>query len=213
MLDRIPNIKDRAYATSSTEAPPEPMSDVVYRVGTPNGMTRKYVSVTKIYGDKGLARCRVLKSFDEEGNSIKEHEGQYLKVTFDNLHEPDVFPKFAHSCEVWLSKANMSKSQIKKVCAGLIDGFMKTEALAYDMEEDAEKTVSGIKTLLQGYIGGFFLTFLLSFIKRRIAKVITERSGKPTQKKTFERKMSEMKRLFNRTSGTKPAEKKAEEKK
>jgi len=195
--ERIPNVNEKPYTKSSTEAPPEPMTDAVYRVGTPGGLTRKYVQVTKIYGDK-LAKCRVLKSYSESGKSIKSHEGKVINVGFEHLHQPDIFPKFASSSELWLSKANMSGTELKATVANLIDGFMQTEAIAYDLRMDANKTVEGIKTLLAGYIGPFLMTFLISFIKRRIEKVIMEREGKPTQKKTFERKISDMRRLFTK---------------
>lgn len=205
-MDTIPNIRDSAFG--STDKPMEPQRGVVYRVGTPGKMTRTYVNVTKTYGDRGLAKCRIIKSFLDDGTLDSSREGSVLNVGFEHLHEPDIFPKFAHSTELWSAKASMSIRNMKVVAGELIDGYFQTQAIAFDLREDSEKVVKAIKTLLADYFGPFLLTFLLAFVKRRIDKVVTEREGKPTPKKTFERKMSDMKRLF-----TKPLPKPAENKK
>ncbi len=199
-MSDIPNINAMPYAVgnASTDTPPEPMKDTVYQVGTPKGPTKKYVSVTKIYGDRGIARCRILKSFDKSGKAIKADEGKRIEVGFEYLGKPDMFPKFATSTEAWISKASLSHDEIKRVIANCIEGYLQTEAVAYDVVDDSNKVIKGIKTLLEGYIGGFLLTFFLGFIKRRITKVIEQRQGHVPKKKTFERKVSDMKRLFSK---------------
>ena len=195
-VETIPNIRDSAFG--STDHPMEPQHGVVYRVGTPGKMTRTYVNVTKIYGDRGIARCRVIKSFEDDGTLNPEREGKILNVGFEHLHEPDIYPKFAYSTELWASKASMSIRDMKVTASELIDGYFNTQAIAFDLREDGEKVVKAIKTLLTDYFGPFLLTFLLAFVKRRIDRVVQEREGKPTPKKTFERKMSDMKRLFSK---------------
>jgi hypothetical protein len=198
-METIPNIRAQVFASNaSTDAPPEPQHDIVYRVSTPNGPTRTYVHVTKIYGDKGIAKCRILKAFNLDGSKIVSREGKSIDVGFEHLIEPDVFPKLAYSKELWNAKASKSLDELKVLASELIDGYMQTEAIAYDLRDDGEKTISGIKLLLSNYIGPFLLTFLLAFVRKHIEKVIRQREGKPTPKKTFDRKLSEMKRLFTK---------------
>lgn len=192
-LLRIPVVNENPYAV-----PNAPRKDVIYQVALPDGSRlRKYVSVTEVYGDKGLARCRVVRSYDEHGKICSEDEGQELSVDLDRLVQPDAFPELARSAQQWIEASGQPLSEIAAYVSRLIDDHLQT-VTAYDMADDVDRTLKGIKTLLKGKIGGFFLTLLMAFIGKKLNNALKAKVNEPTPKEAFNTRLSQTHSLYSR---------------
>lgn len=191
--DRIPRMNEPVFDTDT------PRKDVVYQIKAPDGsVVRKYVQVTEVYGKQGVARCRVLQSYDAKANIIAGDIGQEMVVDLKCLTQPDVFPGLAMDIPKWVECSAMSLTEIKAYAKQVISGYMKTQVIAFDITNDLDRTIKGIKNLLRGKIGGFFLTLLLGFLKSHIAKSIVKKTGAVDQKQAFQRKLTDSRYLFSK---------------
>lgn len=189
---RIPKAGEDPYDT--TEAP---RKDVVYQVTSPDGsVTRKYVTVTEVYGDKGIARCKVVRSYDASAAPLDSSEE--LTVDFERLVRPDVFPELATNIPKWVECSAMPLEELKAYAATLIDiEFDSRRVTAFDMTDDIDRTIKAIKKLLVGKIGGFFLTILLSFITSKLRKKLDASIGNKPQPEKFNRRLADMRRMYS----------------
>ena len=189
--DRIPFANENPYDSETM-----PRKDVIYQVTRPDGsVIRKYVRVTEVYGDKGVALCRVVRSYDENANPLESDEE--LTVDFERLIKPDVFPELAQNISRWIECSAMTKGEVKSYVDTLIDGYFNMQVTAFDMSSDIDRTIKAIKKLLFGKIGGFFLTILLGYISKKLHKAIDDKLGKKDQKEHFNRKLSEMRTMYS----------------
>lgn len=191
--DRIPLVNEPIFDTRT------PRKDVVYQIRSPDGtVVRKYVQVTEVYGERGIARCRVLRSFDDSANKIEGDVGQEMVVDIGCLTQPDVFPALATDIPKWVECSAMSMDEIREYAKSVIAGYFQTQVIAFDVTDDLDRTIRGIKSLLKGKIGGFFLTLLLGFLKAHIVRSIEKKTGVPDQKTAFQKKFSDSRYLFSK---------------
>ena len=191
---RIPAINENRFDAVNTG----PRKDVIYQVTAPDGsLLRKYVNVTEVFGDKGLALCNVVRCYHENGEINSKFEGEQLAVDFERQVEPDVFPQLAIQVDQWTRASAMSLAAIQQLVSAVIDNHLRT-VTAYDMHDDTDRTLKGIKTLLKGKIGGFFLTLLMAYIAKKLTTSLSEKLNTPKRDEKFNRRLAETHSLYSK---------------
>ena len=180
---------------TTTEDNHDIVEDAIYQIHTSNGPIRRYVRAIKVYGDKGLVDCEIVKS--RERNVI----GKKIQCAIEILKTPDQYPRFQFNPDAWTQKVAQSASAKKQEIANFIDNHVQAMFVtAADMQGDnALRTVEAIKALLMPFFGGFTLALFINFIKGRIDKALVNHTAKP-QPKSFQSKISEMNRIWSKKS-------------
>lgn len=177
-----------------SDTQPEVIEDAIYQISTQNGPIRRYVRAVKVYGDRGLVDCEIVKCKD------KKMIGKTIQCDMSALATPDQYPRFQFNPQTWKQKVEQTASAKKEEIAGFIDNQVMVRAItAADVvsEESAKKTVSVLKDLLVPYFGGFTLALFINFVKNKINSVLDSRSAKPAEK-PFSQKVSELNRIWSK---------------
>jgi hypothetical protein len=193
--------------------------DTVYQISGPSGARKRYVRAMRVYGEKakrGLVECEVLVDLDNP-----KAVGSRVNVGQECLVDPDQYPKYMFSPEIWRSKVAQSNTEKRKEIAGVITAYFQANNVVVSSldPETARMTLTALKKLLGGVFGGFTLALFLNFIKKRINKEMEVRTEPNPSTKSMSEKIKDMNRTFgiNRakdalTFAQKKTDKKAEEK-
>lgn len=169
----------------------EVVEDAIYQISTQNGPIRRYVRAIKVYGDRDLVDCEIVKCKD------KAMIGKTIQCATSVLVTPDQYPRFQFNPQTWHSKVNQTAEAKKAEIAGFLESQVMVRSItAADVvsQESAKKTINVLKDLLLPYFGGFTLALFINFVKNKINGLLDARSGK-TEPKSFGQKVSEMNRV------------------
>ena len=196
----------RVFADAVTEPAPAPEpeqptgvreprihKEAVYQIHNHKGPRKRYVRVVEVYGENedAQAECELIHAESAADAELIE-TGARLQCALSTLREPDQYPKYMFSPEVWKRKVCQS-SEIKRAEVGaVIEAFMSTEALAYTGiggGVDVAATLGALAKILKPIFGGLTLVLMLSWIKRKIESSMPQEQA---PKKSFKQKYSDM---------------------
>lgn len=171
---------------SSTRVVPES----VYQISNHKGARKRYVRVIQVFGDgNDLAECELIHAEDADGLDLV---GSRLNCSVNTLCDPDQYPKYQFSPEVWLRKVTQPLAAKKKEVAAIVDAYLECNrfALAGLGGVSVGATLSALAKILKPIFGGMTLVLLLSWIKRKIEASMPSENDVPKQ--SFNKKISEM---------------------
>ena len=180
----------------------EIIEDTIYQIQTQNGPTRRYVRAVKIYGDKDLVDCEVVRCKD------KKMIGKTIRCDASVLAVPDQYPRFQFNPGMWKQKVEQSAEAKQAEISDFIDNQFRVRSItASDVvsQEAAKKTISTLKDVLLPYFGGFTLALFINFVKNKINSVIENRAGNKPEPKSFGQKVSEMNRVWSKKAAQESA--------
>jgi hypothetical protein len=167
----------------------------VYQICNHKGPRRRYVRVVEVYGDnaadgEAMAECEIIHA--DETESDAELVGQRIQCALSTLRDPDQYPKYQFSPEVWKRKVSQTVTAKRKEVGAVIDAYMlaNAHAVASLNPGDVTATLGALAKLLKPIFGGLTLVLMLSWIKRKIEATLPSEDAAP--KKSFQQKYSDM---------------------
>lgn len=183
---------------ATTDEPTEVVNDTVYQVQKPDGsFTKKYVKVTKTYGENigdGNVEAEVV--LDRDNAACV---GDKCVLSKSMLVKPDTYPGEMFRPTRWVMKANQTEAQVRAEAEAFIDGWFRTEGMATAasngiLENEIDKVMEAIKVALTGFFGGFTLVTIMHWLRGKIESNMAARGDAGRTIMPFERKLGTMKR-------------------
>lgn len=171
---------------SSTRVVPES----VYQISNHKGARKRYVRVIQVFGDDNdMAECELIHAEDVDGLDLV---GSRLNCSVSTLCDPDQYPKYQFSPEVWLRKVQQPLEIKKQEVEAVVDAYLQCNsyALAGMGGVSVSATLSALAKILKPIFGGMTLVLLLSWIKRKIEASVSSETEAP--KPSFSKKVSDM---------------------
>jgi len=162
----------------------------VYQISNHKGARKRYVRVIQVFGDDNdMADCELIHAEDADGLDMV---GARLNCSVSTLCDPDQYPKYQFSPEVWLRKVQQPLAVKKQEVAAIVDAYLDCNrfAIAGLGGVSVGATLSALAKILKPIFGGMTLVLLLSWIKRKIEAAMPNENEAPKQ--SFSKKISEM---------------------